>query len=225
MQGDHCNNRLIEILDFSKVQNVNDVLVQAQEIASELLLNWQIRSSKKTLHSIEAVEFYLIIPGIFEDDANAQPKGATHRRPEQLSQGRFYVHTKSKAGWSLPIFNRHGIDITCGNGAIGIYGGILLRHLGGHGNKDGSGRALRVLLRGEDGHRTISQGSNEAAWSDEEREILKKLNQADIFENELGIELVFSSRPIDKKAQILSGKRIGVDKTRFANVNLRFFIH
>ncbi len=224
MQGDHCKSRLMEILDFSNVKNENDVLARAQKVASELLLNWQIRSSKKTLHSIEAVEFYLIIPGKFEDDANAQPKGATHRRPEQLSKGKFYVHTKSKAGWSLPIFNRHGIDITCGNGALGIYGGILLRHLGGHGNKDGSGRALRVLLRGEAGHRSIPQGSKEAAWSDEEREILKKLNQADIFDNELGIELVFSPRPNDKKVQISSGKRIGVDKTRFANVNLRFFL-
>lgn len=231
MQKDH-NNRLLGLLDFSQVQNEGDVFEQAQKIAEELLLNWQIKSNERSLFSIEAIEFYLIIPDVFEDDANAQPKGATHGRPEQLSQGKFYVHTKSKKGWTLPTFNRHGIDITCGKETRGsddktkgrIYGGILLRHIGGQDHKDGSGRALRVLLRGEAGHKTIAHESDEHGWSDEEKEILEKLNQSDIFENDLGIELVYSPRPKEERVQIVSGRRIGIEETRFADAKLRFFL-
>lgn len=135
---------LLKLLDFSHVKNVTQLREHAAQIAVEIMQNWELVSFNQS-RRILALEFYLIIPGIFEDDSTtlvAGKKGAAHKRFEQLSCGHFHFHfhTKSKGEkWSPPIFNRHGVDITCGTKEKGIYGGILLRHLSGENCQDGSG--------------------------------------------------------------------------------------
>lgn len=218
--------QLQQLLDFSKTTDKQSVFDHANNIAKELLLNWQIRSESESLHTLEALEFYLIIPNLFEDDRKKEvngKRGATHKRMEQLESGTFYVHTKSAASWTLPIFNRQGIDITCGNKSKDIYGGILIRHVGGINNKDGSGRALRVILRGDSGHAPIPRSSDKFGWSNTEKEVLKKLNGANIFSNQTGIRLI--RRPSNQSTrEVLSEKRIGIEGTIYADERLRFFL-
>lgn len=210
-------------LDFAKCKTLKDTLQKAEVIATELILHYKIESYKNTLHTIEALEFYLVIPQILEDDVGTG--GASHKRIEQLTSSCFYVHTKSKGeNWSLPIFNRHGIDITCGDARKNIYGGILLRHLGGKNHSDGSGKALRVLLRGDAGHKKISRDSSEFGWSEKEKKILCELNGKNIFENDVGIKLVRSDRHDIDKIKIVAAKRVGIEKTKFAELKLRFLV-
>ncbi|AGH95091.1 hypothetical protein [Pseudobdellovibrio exovorus] len=210
------------LLSFSHVRTHQEALVHARTIAEELLLNWKIKSACGSLHTFEGLEFYLSIPHVLEDDVDNA--GASHKRKEQLTSSRFYVHTKSKGDrWSLPIFNRHGVDITCGNPDLGIYAGILIRHIGGKNHQDGSGRALRVLLRGDIGFLPISRKKTPQnfGWSEKEKMILQELNGADIFRNSTGIELVPSSRDFTD-LKIIAKKRIGIEKTKYANELLRF---
>src|SRR6056297_1542429 len=157
------NSMLLDLLSFSDCKNEDDVLKKSSAIANELIKNWKI-VTKNGERRLWGLEFYLFIPGVFEDEA-------AHCRKEQLNSGTFYFHTKSKdpKDWTPPIFNRHGVDITCGNGEK-IYGGILLRHLGGEGHRDGSGLALRSLVRGDKGFNPIKRGAPESKWSEEEIE-------------------------------------------------------
>lgn len=215
---------LKSLLNFSHVKTHQEVLAHARKISEELLLNWKIKSLTGSLHTFEGLEFYLTIPHVLEDDVDN--KGASHKRKEQLTSARFYVHTKSKGDrWSLPIFNRHGVDITCGNSDLGIYAGILIRHLGGKNHRDGSGRALRVLLRGDDGFLPITRkkAPQHFGWSETEKEILQKLNGAHIFNNATGIALIRSARD-SSDLKIVEKKRVGIDKTKYADELLRFCV-
>ncbi len=202
---------LIDLLDFETCESEEEVLEKAELIASELINNWKIKT-KRGEHRFLALEFYLCIPNLIEDSA-------VHCRDEQLNSGTFYFHTKSKfPNWSPPIFNRHGVDITCGNREKGIYGGILLRHISGEKTQDGSGRALRGIVRGDKGFETVKRGSSEAKWSEEEKDFFKRINNQSIFGNE--IQLIYE--PITPKLKLRSIKRIGIENTSHANLNLRF---
>lgn len=204
--------KLLHLLDFTQVKNLSKVRDQAHLIAQELLSNWSIAGLGGTAR-IMAIEFYLHIPGVFEDNAS-------HNRLEQLSHAKFYFHTKSKGEkWSPPIFNRHGLDITCGNGERGIYAGILLRHLAiGPLHRDGSGLALRALMRGEAGFEKIVAGSPEFGWKAAELEVMRKLNHQSIFGHEIHLEY----SPREKPLIISALPRIGIAKTRYASELLRF---
>lgn len=204
--------KLLGLLDFTKIKDLSAVQNQAHLIAQELLSNWSIVGLGGTARII-AIEFYLHIPGIFEDNAS-------HNRLEQLSHAKFYFHTKSKGEkWSPPIFNRHGLDITCGNSKHGIYAGILLRHLAiGPNHRDGSGLALRSLLRGAAGFDKTKSGSVEFGWKQSELEIMKSLNHQSIFGHDIHLEY----RPIIPRPKIIALPRVGIAKTRFADEPLRF---
>lgn len=218
-------NHLLKLLDFSHVKNVSQVRAHAEEIANELMNNWEIVSFGQTRRML-ALEFYLIIPKIFEDDSTtidpvSGKKGAAHKRFEQLTPGEFYFHTKSKGEkWSPPIFNRHGVDITCGNKEKNIYGGILLRHLSGEASRDGSGRALRAIMRGDKGFQVINSSSKDFGWSEKEINLIKKVHHTSIFDGEIRLEWA----PLKNKIEIQKLPRVGIEKTRFANELLRFVV-
>ncbi len=208
---------LREKLSFSHCKDISAILAHSYLIAEELMNNWKI-VSKKGERRFWGLEFYLHIPGIFEDDA-------THKRIEQLNSGTFYFHSKSKGycadtgkpNWTYPIFNRHGVDITCGDQQH-IYGGILLRHLGGEGHRDGSGLALRSLMRGDAGFKPIKRGSPEHGWSGEEKAIFERMNNQPIFGGEISLE----HDPLSKSIIPQKIPRIGIKKTKFAALELGF---
>ena len=81
----------------------------AAMVAFEIMNNWELISFNES-RRILALEFYLIIPGIFEDDSTVYidgKNGAAHKRFEQLSAGHFHFHTQSKGEkWTPPILNR-----------------------------------------------------------------------------------------------------------------------
>ncbi len=205
---------LQSILSFAHCRKKEDVLSQSAVIAKELIQNWKIVSPAGERRFL-GLEFYLFIPEIFEDDA-------THTREEQLELGTFYFHTKSKAGWTPPIFNRHGVDITCGydygDEQRDIYGGILLRHLSGVGNRDGSGLALRSLVRGDRGFESIKRGSAESRWSEGEIDFFSRTNNKSVF----GSEMYLQHDPLSEKIVVDSAERVGIKKTKFATEELRF---
>lgn len=205
------SEKLLQLLDFSECRNSEDVQETAYKIASELMTNWKIQSFGQ-VRSFLGLEFYIYIPQIHEDSA-------VHRRCEQLKSGKFYFHTKSKSPkWSPPIFNRHGIDITCGSENKNIYGGILIRHVGGLSNKDGSGLALRVIMRGDRGFQIIKKEDKDFNWTLFELQSFRQFNGESIFNNE--ICLVHS--PGHYTGVINKLKRVGIKKTSHADELLRF---
>lgn len=204
-------NKLLSLLDYTKVISPSDVVTHSQVIAEELIRNWKIKSFGQE-RAFLGLEFYIYIPEIFEDTA-------VHQRREQLETGTFYFHTKSKGEkWSPPIFNRHGVDITCGNKDRKIHGGILLRHLGGEGHTDGSGYALRSIMRGDEGFKKIPHGLGLNTWTDSEKEFFKRFNNHAIVGGE--IELVW--RPGHYSGKITSHERIGIENKSHAKEKLRF---
>lgn len=203
---------LMLMLNFSHCKCLHDIHLHARKVAHELINNWKIQTLKGD-HRFLALEFYLHIPGVMEDSA-------VHCRTEQLNKATFYLHTKSKApNWSPPIFNRHGIDITCGSKEHNIHGGILIRHISGEDNQDGSGRALRVLMRGDEGFKSIKQGSPEARWTDQEKNFFAEFNNSPIFDGD--IQLVYDPQ---EEQMIESTKRVGIEKTSHGEVHLRFLV-
>lgn len=217
---DDHKKHLLKLLDFSHVKNIQEVRKQAEKIAHELINNWELISFGETRRFL-ALEFYLIIPGIFEDDKTTKDpvsgkKGSAHKKNEQLSSGHFYFH--SSANNKPPPFFRHGVDINCGNKEKKIYGGILLRHLSGENNQDGSGRALRAILRGDKGFNVITPKSDAAKWSRKELKIIEDMNDKSIF----GGEIHLAWAPQKDKVAIKATTRFGIDKTRFAKEHLRF---
>lgn len=205
------NDELLNLLSFTNCRSKAEVLLHAKVIASELIQNWKIVSQAGE-RRFYGLEFYVNIPDIFEDEA-------THQRNEQLERGTFYFHTKTKnPKWSPPIFNRHGIDITCGDKVRNIHGGILLRHLGGVGHKDGSGLALRSLARGDDGFKTIKRGSQGSKWSEEEVSFFERMNSKPVF----GKEMYLGYDPLNEKVKVKEVPRIGISNTNYAQEELGF---
>lgn len=206
------DKNLLKLLSFAHCQNKEGVLRHASSVARELILNWKIITPTGE-RRILGLEFYLNIPGIFIDSS-------THKRDEQLDRGTFYFHTKSKnPNWTPPIFNRHGVDITCGDKAYGIHGGILLRHLGGLGHRDGSGLALRCLVRGDTGFLPIKRGCPNQ-WSVSEIAFFKKMNAASVF----GHAMYLAYAPLSEKVKITKRPRIGIESSNHAQEPLGFYV-
>ena len=206
------DKNLLKLLSFAHCQNKEGVLRHASSVARELILNWKIITPTGE-RRILGLEFYLNIPGIFIDSS-------THKRDEQLDRGTFYFHTKSKnPNWTPPIFNRHGVDITCGDKAYGIHGGILLRHLGGLGHRDGSGLALRCLVRGDKGFLPIKRGFPNQ-WSENEIAFFKKMNAASVF----GHAMYLAYAPLSEKVKITKRPRIGIESSNHAQEPLGFYV-
>lgn len=198
-----------------------DISGQIEGYAFYLLQNCAISNLLNEYKRINTIEFYISCEA-FPDGRSKG--GATHERIEQKKANTFYVHTRSKSGWTMPIFNRHGIDITCGS--ENCYGGILLREIEnpfqGCKDKEGSGRTLRALLRGDSGYETLQRGSNSAHWSEDERNILSGLNGANIFNNKMNITI---KQVEARQVEIYRGPREGISKTRFASLPFRYSIH
>lgn len=206
------NKNLLDLLSFAHCQNKVDVLWHASIIAGELMQNWKIVTPTGARRFL-GLEFYLNIPDILIDSA-------THKREEQLQRGTFYFHTKSRnPNWTPPIFNRHGVDITCGDKKRDIHGGILLRHLSGVGHRDGSGLALRCLVRGNKGFAPIKRGSP-GQWSNIEIAFFKKMNAVSIF----GHEMYLTYAPFPEKLKIKKKPRIGIENSNYAQENLGFSV-
>ncbi len=203
-------SQLKGLFNFDCCNSRDKVLSHAGLVARELMNNWKIISPYGERRFL-GLEFYLIIPEVFVDDA-------THARREQLESGTFYFHTKSKGQWTPPIFNRHGVDITCGNKDCGIYGGILLRHLGGEGHRDGSGVALRSLVRGDQGFKPIKRGSPLGKWSNAEIDFFNRENSSSIFNGPMRVEY----DPLIEKIEVTPVARIGLGNKQFAKELLGF---
>ena len=90
-------DELLNLLSFEHCRNENDVCAHGLKVATELINNWKIVAPSGERRFL-GLEFYIHIKGVFEDDA-------VHRRKEQLKNGRFYFHTKSKGNWSPPLLS------------------------------------------------------------------------------------------------------------------------
>ena len=86
---------------------------------------------------ITALELYLYRSGIWEDKTTHGFRFRTHK---QLESGTWYIHKDGK----LPP-KRLGIDITAGSHVPEIHVGFLIAAIG---ETDGSGRAVKTILRG-----------------------------------------------------------------------------
>ena len=86
---------------------------------------------------ITALELYLYRSGIWPDESTHGFRFGTR---EQLERGTWYLHRDG----GLPP-KRLGIDITAGSHNPEIHVGFLIAAIGG---KDGSGRAVKAILRG-----------------------------------------------------------------------------
>ncbi|GAB4420571.1 MAG: hypothetical protein OHK0056_31160 [Bacteriovoracaceae bacterium] len=215
-------SKIKEILTFSKSKSSAEVFEQAELIATQLIKYCALKSFDR-IHHFNALEFYINIPGVFEDGVNSG--GPTHMRDEQLQSGTFYCHTKSNNGkWSAPIFNRHGIDITAGDFSNNIHCGILIRHLGANDPKvkhmDGSGRALRVLLRGDSGFKAMNKTMPDWNWSKSELAYLEELNGSSICEGKTQIIELSNPRNVIIEAK----PRIGIDGKKNEHAPLRFVV-
>jgi len=208
-------DKFISLMHF-EFSDIKKIFKRTTEIAHILLNNYAIINNLSEKRWINTIEFY--IANITLPDYASQG-GATHERAEQKKSGYFYVHTKSKADWTTPIFNRHGIDITCGSN--NCYGGILIREIENPKNIEGSGRTLRAILRGDEGYNPIPRKDPRNGWSEDEKEILEDLNNSSIFCNETNIKII----PIkNRNCSLYKGKRVGIGKTKFSELELRYSV-
>jgi hypothetical protein len=204
--------RLLPLLNFNNCSKSSEVVDQAELIAEELLSHWYVFSFGKVRKILE-IEFYVSIPGVLEDET-------VHHRPELMSQARFYTHTNCQEGnWSPPIFNRHGIDITCGNRSREIRAGILLRHIDGENHRAGPALTLRAMVRGDQGFKKLHAGDPDWGWTPYEEEYLKELNNANIFKGKTRLVYIGGEQQMPQ-----SSKRIGIENSSHANLPTRFFL-
>ncbi len=151
-------------------QSLDEIEHWFQQVAHKLFFEYKLEAFGETWR-ITAVELYLFIPHHFEDPF-------THRFDEQLKADTFYLHYDGKRA---P--NYSGIDITCGNCELGIYGGIQIRELD---FRDGSATSLKTIVRGEQGRKRLKMGSDEwrqsLKWTDAEKERLQLIHRSHIFE-------------------------------------------
>jgi len=77
---------------------------------------------------------------------------------------------------------------------------------------------IRSLVRGDKGFKTIARGTPENKWSEDEISFFNKENNGSIFEGEMYLQYA----PLAEEAEIVSVKRVGIDKTNFADELLGF---
>jgi hypothetical protein len=107
---------------------------------------------------VTALELYLYRSGIWPDEST---HGFRFSTSEQLERGTWYLHRDGKLAPK-----RLGIDITAGSRDPEIHAGFLIAAIG---ENDGSGHAVKAVLRGH---------SNNGNWNYSEEE--KKLLTEDI---------------------------------------------
>jgi hypothetical protein len=201
------------MFEFAAISNRRELFQRASQIAHQLIYGHALQCPDGTIRKITAVEFYLYIPGVWEDGVSGG--GATHEHPEQLKHDTFYIHSRQKKnlekGISFQAPNRSGIDITCGDGKN--YGGILLRALDG---RDGPALALRAIIRGAKGLRPVPRTSILNRWSVKEKSLLQKMNGQSIRRGALCLIPQYNDGPL------WQGPRENIAGTRFAQEPLQF---
>jgi hypothetical protein len=195
----------LPLLNFSNADTRDKILNQFHEVSQKLLCEYALAAFDH-IFRITAVELYLWIPGRFEDPF-------THKNLRQRECGTFYAHGN---GRRAP--NYSGIDLTCGNNALGHYGGILIRQLEHQG---GSGTAMKAIIRGTSGFTKTSRQDSKLkslrTWSDSEKTRLKLVDGCDAFEGP--VRLVPKAQP--DKLSLCFRKRFGLKLNKDPNSKFR----
>lgn len=174
------------------------------------ILTYSIVGLDRKPRKITAIEFYFYHEKHWPDEA-------AHRHEMQLTCGNFYVHHAPK--FRAP--NYAGIDIAWGNRDGNIYGGILIRELD---HRDGSGLAIRALIRGEKGLVPVPsvEGHPLLKWSGDEKELLEKIHGSSVFDVHSPVHLI---KALDDAAlRFSTRKRVGIDGKNYADMLLNYYI-
>jgi hypothetical protein len=143
---------------------------------------------------ITALELYLYRSDIWPDESTHGFRFGTR---EQLERGTWYLHRDGK----LPP-KRLGIDITAGSHDPEIHVGFLIAAIG---EKDGSGRAVKTVLRGH---------SDNGDWdySDREKKLLSNdIHKRNIRAGQPNLRLV--RRSVAKEGSLWIGPRKNLGPT------------
>lgn len=204
------------IWDFSSCKSFSDIEKKIFSLGEYLINEITIVTSHHE-HTILGLEFYIY-------HETMCPDVHTHKRMEQLLNQHFYVHTgvkKANGPWSPKAFGYCGVDITFGNSDLNFYGGILIRHISGKKNRDGSAVTMRTLLRGENGFLPITRGDKKYSYTILEKDRLKKLNGQSIWNSEA--EIYLKESPF-KKLKTKWDKRIGLKHLPYCDYLWRMVI-
>lgn len=98
----------------------NNLQIAFDEIAVSLLRHSKIVTPKEHFH-LREIEIYFF-------DKENHPDPYTHKNKRQLEFGEWYFHRFTDISTFLNS-NRNGLDITFGNKAENIFGGILIRKI------------------------------------------------------------------------------------------------
>jgi hypothetical protein len=138
--------------DFGDVRDFADLqsrfLSSARTLMFEHELAW--KDARTPPVRITSLELYLY--------CDAWPDRNTDKNGEQLNSGTWYVRRRGDNA------NTSRVDISAGDKTKGIYCGLLIRGISG---VDGSGKALKRLLRPTESRSSIRWSANEIALLDE----------------------------------------------------------
>jgi hypothetical protein len=169
--------------DFRNVQSYDEIFSRFRDSARVLMLDYDLvfRNVPERRIHITSLELYL--------NCRIWPDPNTDKNPEQQNCGTWYVRRRGANA------NTSRIDLTAGSKADNVYCGLLVRGVDGH---DGSGSALKTILRGE--------RKTALLWRPEEIEALNQIHGSKIMDGPL--ELVPRKEP--RTGTISSKPRVGL---------------
>jgi hypothetical protein len=163
--------------DFRDVKTPEDVKERFYKSAKIIMQEYDLKRGD-WCWQITALELYLFHREIWPDPTTHGDKFKGVR--EQLKSGTWYVHRDGK----LPP-KRLGIDITAGDSDSELHAGLLVAAIG---DLDGSGRAVRTIVRGD---------PHIGSWSyaTEEKTLVDNIHMTDIFSDAPNLRLERRSQP------------------------------
>ena len=170
---------------FIDVRNPDEIRERFVEIARLIMCSHELVCGDRRWQ-ITALELYLSTAS----DVWRDPY--THRNPEQLESGTWYVHAD---GNRAP--NYSGIDITCGS-KDGTHGGLLIREL----SKE-QRWVFQRIVRGN--HPSFPRKGNK--WSDEEKRLIK----TGIHRRRIDSDALKIVQTSERKEALWIGPRIGLN--------------
>ena len=117
-------------------------------------------------------QYYLREIEIYFYDKENHPDPYTHKNKRQVEFGEWYFHRFTEIGTFLKS-NRNGVDITFGNKATNLFGGILIRKIQNTKSQElivGINKVARELIKnvGEENVNEIALGFGQKAFDEEQ---------------------------------------------------------
>jgi hypothetical protein len=193
--------KLVELLDFGKLNNFNEVYEHFYKVSAELFYAHEIHNSKGDKFVITDVELYFHNSDFCEDPF----MGSRHHT--QLTNGRFYIHRNSKNNHSFKKPSYVGLDFTCGN-YNGCFGGLLIKAIKNVKTGEeiiGSAKVLNTLIGTKK-----NESLREKSWSNSELLKLYEIDDVNIFKNKIITLKLLTKR--QENSEIYIGKRENLKK-------------